>query len=148
MGALIAIDPGRTTGWALFLFGELESAGWKTDQEMLLEPIHSASYADVVLEVPRIYPRKGKGDQNDLIDLAVLVGDLRGYYRRRGGNVLLVPPRKWKGTVPKGIHNERVLDALKSHEKKRLPRRPRAKEYDHNMVDAVGLGLWKLGRLC
>jgi len=153
MGGVIAIDPGKRTGWAWFDGRRLIRAGTNTDAEILASPPHGeaprnhARACDVaIIEVPRIYPRGGKGDQNDLIDLAVLVGDLRGFYRRHGFTVRLVPPRTWKGTAPKHIHGERVLAALTPAERALLPRRPRAGTFDHNMLDAVGLGLFQLKR--
>ena len=48
--------------------------------------------------------------------------------------------------MPKDIHNRRVLKALSESELAVLPKRPRAKTPDNNMVDAVGIGLWRLGR--
>jgi len=96
-----------------------------------------------VIELPRIY-NPSPVPPNDLLDLAVLVGDLRGYYRRLGFKVELVYPRTWKGTVPKKIHNARTLAKLTAAEVELLPKRPRAKDYDHNMLDSVGLGLWWL----
>jgi hypothetical protein len=74
----------------------------------------------------------------------VLVGDVRGFYRRAGLETALVAPRTWKGNIPKAIHNERVLGALTAAERATLPKRPRAKDFDHNMIDAVGIALWQL----
>ncbi len=150
MGGVIAIDPGERTGWALFDNGTLVEAGTMSKAEILLNPPCPSgrkNYLDVaVIELPVIYPLGlGKGDPNQLIDLAVFVGDLRGFYvRRLSLDVVLVRPRTWKGTVPKRIHNARVLEALTPDERALLPRRPRARDYDHNMLDAVGLGLWQL----
>lgn len=144
--SVIAIDPGKHTGWAAFYDGELGQAGVLTEQAILKKtPLTGLLPGIAVIELPVIYPLGlGKGDPNDLIGLAVFVGDLRGFYRRRGFDTTLVTPRTWKGTVPKNIHNERVLAALTPTERARLPRRPRARDFDHNMLDAVGLGLWQL----
>ena len=39
------------------------------------------------------------------------------------------------------------LDELLTDEERAiLPRRPRAKDCDHNMLDAIGIGLWQLTR--
>lgn len=145
MGGVVAIDPGKRTGWAVFDRGQLVEAGVFPVRTMLdAPPIVAVAPAWAVLELPQIYPRGGKGDPNDLIDLAVLVGDLCGYYRRHGLGVVLVKPRAWKGTVPKTIHNKRTLAKLTAAERAILPVRPRAGDHDHNMLDAVGLGLWQL----
>jgi hypothetical protein len=84
---------------------------------------------------------------NDLIDLAVQVGEFKEFYRRQGGLVELVFPRTWKGNVPKEIMTARILKQLTPEELKHVPVRPRAKTPDHNCVDAIGMGLNRLGRL-
>ena len=146
---VIGIDPGKHTGWAHFQDGLLVSAASITETEMLIAPpLTIIGPAIVIIEVPRVYPRGGKGDPNDLIDLAVLAGTIQGWYVSRAPGIAtrLVAPRTWKGTVPKPIHNERVLAALTPAERALLPKRPRAKTFDHNMLDAVGLGLFQLKR--
>ncbi len=146
MGGVIGIDPGKRSGWALFDRGNaLVAAGTMPEREILDSPPGAERYdvpfGLVVIELPVIYPTR-KTPPADLIDLAVLVGDLRGFYYRAGVEVRLVTPRNWKGTVPKPIHNKRTLAALTPEERALLPKRPRARDYDHNMLDAVGLGLW------
>lgn len=156
---LIAIDPGKTTGWAAFNEeGTLVGAGvakkseiWKWGHEKPFGPLPSVLYGTgyaytVLVEHPRWYPHDHT-DVNDLIDLAVLVGELRHAYSDRGSLVELVWPRTWKGNVEKKITTERILKRLSPAELAVVPRRPRAKDVDHNCADAVGLGLWKLGRL-
>jgi len=160
MGGVIAIDPGRRSGFAVFdSSGVLVGAGVLSDAAILARPPCPVSGV-AVIEMPVVYPTRN-ADPNDLIDLAILVGDLRGYYRRQGFEVRLVKPRTWKGAVPKAIHNERTLRALTPEERALLPLRPRpwgsprapltspaspASLHDHNMLDAVGLGLWQLKR--
>jgi hypothetical protein len=143
---LIAIDPGKVSGWALFYYTQLHAAGVLDEEEILDHPpVPEWDPVLAVIEVPRIYPMgKGKGDPNDLLTLALSVGDLRGFYQRRGMRVRLVTPRQWKGTAPKDIHNRRILDNLNEHETEVLP--SLAKSKAHNMIDAIGLGLWVLGR--
>lgn len=147
---LIAIDPGKTTGWAVFWNNLLRTAGVSRSQDLFKAP--PAEYMRVfpemlcLIEIPRWYPHDYK-DVNDLIDLAVLVGEIKRFYESQSGVVELVFPRTWKGTVPKDVHNKRVLAALSPEELKLVPLRPRARTPDHNCVDAIGLGLWKLGRM-
>lgn len=95
--------------------------------------------ARVVIECPQVYAR-GKGDPNDLIDLARVVGALETLSR----DCVVVRPRTWKGTLPKKIHHERVLKELTTEERAVLGTK---KKIDHNILDAVGLGLWALKRL-
>lgn len=148
LNTLTAIDPGSRAdrpnmGWALFLKSRLLAAGIVRSKEELPQD----SVKIIVIEAPRWYPREYKIDTNDLLDLSILVGKIQGMYEERGQTVQLVWPRSWKGTVSKKIHNPRVLAALTKEEIVLLPRRPRAKDHDHNMLDAVGIGLWKLGRM-
>ena len=145
MGSIIAIDPGAISGWALFREGSLIFAAYVDQITLSNFPPTVPVPGRVIIERPVIYPfGMGNADPDDLIKLAILVGELRGFYIRLLYAVELVKPRTWKGTVPKKIHNARVLAKLTPEELALLPKRPRAKDYDHNMVDAIGLGLWKL----
>lgn len=140
---LIAIDPGKTSGFAEFHNGKLVEAMALSEREILTKS--PVGRGVCVIELPVVYPTRNV-PAADLIDLAVLVGDLRGLYRRHAFETVLVKPRTWKGTTPKAIHHKRLLAALASEERDRLPLRPRAKNYDHNMLDAIGIGLWQLTR--
>ena len=48
-------------------------------------------------------------------------------------------PVQWKGNLPKTVHHERVKKYLEPEELKLVPK-------DHNVLDAVALGLFVLGR--
>lgn len=154
---LIAIDPGRTTGWAVFRDEkELARCGSDKGRQAFDEPWWErpfkvpvyGPFSDylVLIEHPRWYPHDQK-DVNDLLDLAVLVGEYKYWYESLGCTVELVWPRTWKSNVKKEIMTERILSRLTPDELALVPLRPRAKTPDHNCVDAIGLGLWKLGRL-
>lgn len=146
--SLIAIDPGNKTGIAIFRNQKLLGADVE-EGDLARGILHGHNFGGclVVIEFPRWYPHTHKVDWNDLIDLAGVAGRLRGYYERQNAKVEYVRPRTWKGTVRKDVHNKRVLAALTDEERALLPKRPRTKDYDHNLVDAVGIGLWKLGRM-
>ena len=147
---LIAIDPGETTGWASFYDRVLINCGTVVGSPPQLPGIDEGDDqlwgpVDVVIEKPVSYPMD-KVDANDLITLAITVGEWKEFLGRWAPGVELVKPRTWKGTVPKTIHNDRIVALLTAEEKALMPKRPRAKTYDHNMLDAVGIGLWKLQR--
>jgi len=150
---ITAIDPGATSGYAQFAEGKLFAAGTFSG-EAFPEVWHRGYAQTLVLEVPRIYPSGGKGDPNDIIQLAMRVGEIRGHYvRTASARIVEVFPRTWKGNVPKEIHHARVLAQLGDQERAVLA--PHARRVtktnphglDHNMLDAVGLGLWFLKRL-
>lgn len=148
MNLLISIDPGKHTGFADFLGPKLRTAGVLNEKDLFSQlPMTPYPFTTLVLiEHPRWYPRDQK-DVNDLLDLAVLVGEIKRYYEMSSCKVELVWPRTWKGAAPKEITNARTVRSLSPAEITFLPKSPRAKNYDHNMLDAIGLGLWKLGRL-
>lgn len=146
MSILVSVDPGIYQGWARFVNGVLSSCGTghpPIDREDMALP------TDVVIEKPEYRAHEKKNVRvDDLITLAVRVGRLAQQARRM--NVTLPTPTEWKGSVPKRIHQPRILEALTDAERDVVARgatRPRAKDLDSNVVDAVGLGLWKLGRL-
>ena len=146
-----AIDPGRTSGWAQFTAGKLSAAGTFRDHDY---PAvwHRGFDQTLVLEIPRIYPHRSKGDPNDIVDLALTVGEIRGHYRPLVTRVIETFPANWKGQVPKEIHHARVLRQLADDElrllegEKRKVSKTHPHGYDHNMLDAVALGLWFLQR--
>lgn len=150
MTDLLCIDPGNTTGWAWFVNGKLYWSNY-AEYDFILEHPPGCALREVVIEKPQWRPHEKKIDVNDLIKLAIMVGELKRHYELTGKllntKVELVVPTTWKGSVPKEIHNERVLKHLTVEELARVPLRPRAKTPDNNCVDAVGIGLWKLGRL-
>jgi hypothetical protein len=156
MSHLLAFDPGNTTGWAYFQGGVLVCAGYGKLEEILYsapgltvgDETRLFETDAVLIEKPQWRPHD-KIDINDIITLAVAVGELKRAYWKpiNGPRIEEVFPTTWKGSVPKDVHNKRVLSKLTPQELAQVPLRPRAKTPDHNCVDAVGLGLWKLGRL-
>jgi hypothetical protein len=54
-------------------------------------------------------------------------------------------PSAWKGQVPKSVHHARILAALSYEEQSRIPKLPTSKL--HNVLDAVALGLFHVGRV-
>ena len=94
------------------------------------------------------WPRKYKGFSTAHDDLEGLQRTVRSFEALlpRQATRCRVYPSTWKGNVPKGIHHRRVWDALTEDERTLLGP-PEGPSYDHNEYDAVGLGLWFLGRL-
>lgn len=149
MGRVIAIDPGACNGYAIFYSGALVFAGVFKGEDIEELPRQafmqfSGGFALdlVVIEKPVIYPLDTKGDPNQLITLAIRAGEIAGRFRYANREVEWVKPRTWKGTAPKDITNRRTLAKLTDEEKECLPRLPKTKA--HNMLDAIGIGLWYL----
>lgn len=97
----------------------------------------------MALELPQVYvASRSKGDPNDLIALAGLVGALAHWFR---GTVFTYSPHAWKHTVPKKIMNARILKRLSHEEQGKIEKAPEG--LMHNVLDGIGLGLWHLKRL-
>lgn len=136
---LVSVDPGKNAcAWADFRDGVLEDCG--------LDPGLPFPGPDLlVVELPQIYQqRKQKGDPNALVDLAFAAGVFTSGAMGIDTELLLVRPRAWKGTRPKHVCNKITLNALTEEEKARIPNLPKTKL--HNVLDAIGIGLWRLGR--
>ena len=107
----------------------------------------------VVIEKPQVYAQRNwKGDPNDLIDVALTAGIVAGVFDCRFNE--FVRPHEWKGNAPKEVIEKRVVTVLEVNELKALaaaqdlPKRKLVTaRMMHNVVDAVGIGLWKLNRL-
>jgi hypothetical protein len=93
-----------------------------------------------LIEEPTIYPHS-KARPADVMALQLKVGELKGRFEAVGCKVDLVQPRTWKHSVPKPIHHARISKALTDAER-RLAEGARGDTWD-----AIGLGLWKLGRM-
>lgn len=161
---ILSIDPGLAakggTGWALWTDNILVAAGLATTSAYGLEARiiaieheidgaigdHIAGDLDeVVIEQMQVYTLdKQKGDQNDLIDLSLLGGRLSCLAE----TLTLVRPGTWKGQVPKSVLEKRTRATLGPGELQAFERGVEgvAKGAHHNVWDAVGIGLWRLGR--
>lgn len=145
---LLSIDPGNCTGFAYFLDGRLIRTGVTTVDapQCPAAGILLAGCQALIVELPQVYrAAQSKGDPNDLIKVALGVGRWIERGTVCGASVTLVKPSEWKGQVPKDIHHKRVLAALDKSEAAAIPQM--AQSQRHNALDAVALGLWRLGRL-
>lgn len=157
-GYLVSVDPGvHAVGIAFFIDRRLCSAAyvggeWRGHRlpqvafDAVAGALPRAYEITLVVEVPQVYGHGGAGkgeDPNDLIDLALVVGAFVGYLRPVA--LTIYRPREWKGQVPKDVMTRRIKEKLAPEEvaKVRLPARGK----QHNVWDAVGIGLKKLGRL-
>lgn len=158
---ILAIDPGSTcAGWSTWratgatvgkpLDFALDACGllrYTSTEEAVaqarrLHADHGVLVGRVVVELPQVYSqRHWKGDPNDLILVAATAGVIVGALGLKP--VSWVKPHAWKGTVPKNVHNARVLDALK--DRREIFDAVRASVPSsllHNVIDAIGLGAW------
>lgn len=140
----LAIDPGTTTGWALFTSGDRRLAMCGLNQ-----PEEPAPITSVTIERPRIYPHGRTKNPNDVLSVAINAGEWAGRYKALGVPVVrYVEPATWKGQVPKDVHHARIWSRLSANEQEIVSvcGRGMPPSKRHNMLDAVGLGLWAVGR--
>jgi hypothetical protein len=145
---LMTVDPGKNLGWAMFEDGRLIETGLIEAHSLadtvfeLVGVCERHRPAEAVIEIPQVYQQRlWKGDQNDLVDVAVIAGaaaaTLIAYAEPQ-----LIRPHGWKGNRPKAIDNRHTFSLLDDEEKSKIPSGAKR----HNVLDAVGMGLWKLGR--
>ena len=128
---LIAIDPGATTGWALFRHRNLVGCGKVSGSRAAVGGLPIADEA--VIERPVV--RRGHPRADDLMKLGILAGQISAHYPHGR----MVKPEEWKGQLPKDACWDRARRCLNADELSLVPQ-------DHNVRDAVALGLWALGR--
>ena len=166
---VIAVDPGlRGSGLAIFKNGVLLHAQYVVNDnydrgpkahmcmaecvalvvtEIL--PFGDAKKNHIIVEFPQHYPGPGKPiDPNDLLDIAGVASAcmtaIANWLPAEDDNCRWTLPRAWKGNIKKEIMTNRILASLTDRERSLIVS---SGAKDHNTVDAVGLGLWQLGRL-
>lgn len=150
---VLAIDPGvKSLGWAAFAAGSLIRCGLHqaddvVDMIRLLQGRWSGMKPELaVIEVPQVYQqRRWKGDPNDLIDVALVAGAVAGALAS-ANEVRFVRPREWKGQRPKEICNGLTMRTLTEGEREQVETDETPRSKRHNVIDAVGLGLYAIGR--
>lgn len=134
---LLAIDPGKHKyGWAKFNGTRLVDCGLAPS----FAPPPVRKVGILMREWPQVYSnlaQKKKTDPNDLLDLTECLGYIRATVKH--DEIIDVRPREWKGQVPKGICHDRIVKKLSAAEMKIWPK-------DHNIRDAIGIGLYGVGR--
>lgn len=169
-GLLVAVDPGlRGCGVAYFKNGVLNHAEYVTNPNKLdrgpvahlqmaetvaqrlgqFAPAANAYKPWLLVEFPRIYPGPGKNvDPNDLLDVAgvasAVVVCVANWFDLNDASCRYVMPFEWKGNIKKEIMTNRISASLTAHERGVIVS---IGAKDHNTIDAVGIGLWQLGRL-
>lgn len=161
MTFLASVDCGaHGLGCALFFSGELVSAeylpGLGGQAHPLLEPVAlfeafleqaGEPIDELAIEIFQIYPGpQQKGDQGDLIKLAIVAGITMATAAQSGcKSICTLLPREWKGQLPKDIMIDRIKGRL-SLEELAVVKMP-VKSVAHNVFDGIGIGLSRLGRL-
>jgi ribosomal protein L37E len=127
----------------------------------------------LLIERPEVYPGPQPSRSDDIVRLAMLAAQLGAYLEACGAPTpRFARPREWKGQTPKPIHHRRIWSILEPPERDvfcavagkteteivtkielacaEYGRSHKIKRYSwkaHNLLDAVGLGLWDLKRM-
>jgi hypothetical protein len=146
---LLAIDPSSAvtrTGWAIFDDGRLVACGKGAPPPEWLEGV-----VEAVLEHPVIYPGGRTANPNDIVKLAVSMGEMAGALEAHGVRTRYVEPRAWKGTIDPAACCRRVWRRLDEAEAAVAEAfKPEAegdiKGGKDHVLDAIGIGLQAVGR--
>lgn len=77
---------------------------------------------------------------NDILELCTVAGMALALCAWSGIRVLRPLPVAWKGSVPKKIHQKRIMDAYGDTADNTFDYIPKAKQ--NHVVDALGLAMW------
>lgn len=175
MSALVAIDPGyaktgKGCAVAVFVGGVLVQV-YFARPEGIAPAALSVGASVVVWECPQLDARS-RVRAPAVVQLAAVGGTLAGMFAgANGAKVEAATPSQWKGSLQKPVHHMRIWEKLTASEcgllggdataaaihraqvKGGLDRwgRPGVEYYErnfltHNLLDAVGLGVWRIGR--
>lgn len=154
---VVGVDPGLTsTGVAIFAAGTLASALEYTpkNRQALLTALAEYQrtagpplcWHRIVIEFPQIYrASRSKARPSDLMKLAHFVGQLN-----REGHAELVTPKEWSGGTPKATKASEAANSVRAKRIRAALSEAEAELVDwrcDDVIDAVGIGLWALGRL-
>lgn len=159
---LLAIDPGKRAGWAVFETPAHDCANWGVSYLLICgltdgdDPDfdhsglsdESPHFDRVVVERPSGSDRRAPSD--DLISCGIRAGICVG---RVSGPVEWIYAVQWKGSAPKAIQNDRdkakisgaEYDVLALATNTSTGKRVNVSSL-HNVLDAIGIGLWAVGR--
>lgn len=153
---LVAIDPGADTGAAVFCNGSLFSAQLCKPGDVPHIPTSRDGLA-VFVEMPNVRrARDTPARPNDIKTLAYRAGKTMGaiatWHAHCSGGAYQefeVLPEEWKGQLDKVVTANKAQAALSTIESLKLTQClvPIALGKRHNVMDAVCLGLWALGRI-
>jgi hypothetical protein len=140
---LVAIDPGEKAGVAVFHEQRLVAVEFVVDAVGRGWCWKGPYGVPVVCEMPQKYVGSNI-DMQTLLTLSFSAGYLVSSVQP--SELKLVFPREWKGQRPKEVDNPFTLRILSDQERHILEVSGIAKSQQHNVVDAIGIGLWALGR--
>jgi hypothetical protein len=173
MTRIIAIDPGvKHCAVACLDSSKLIWVEFQTAAKAIADT-DDLTVAACVIERPAYQGARTQAARpEDLIALAWSGALLAGAYAASGAELHEVTPQAWKGSLPKPVHHAKLWAVLSNEERELLGglrtydmierasekgalerwKKPGAAYYPrtwetHNLLDAVALGMWYVGRL-
>ena len=140
--AHLSIDPGtKEMGWALWEDNELSMCGLARGKNWIetVQALPKFTLKKLTIEDQQIY-RRSPINAHSLLAVARVVGAVIAYYDFVPS--VIVAPAKWKGQLPKDVCNRRTLAKLTQSELKQFDSAPCPASLKHNLIDAIGIGLW------
>ena len=139
-----------------------DGAAWAETAHTVLEEV-DCQIDRLVIEMMQVRRKRGA---DDLLQLVGIAGYIAGaldppefeLVRPADHTTARTSRRGWKGSVKKFVDHPRILNALSVVEQEAVPfdvgeycaecrrRKDIPPGIDHNMVDAIGIGLWATGR--
>ena len=138
----LSIDPGtKDMGWALWEDNELSMCGLARGKNWLetVQALPKFTLKKLTIEDQQIY-RRSPINAHSLLAVARVVGAVIAYYDFVPHAI--VSPAKWKGQLPKEVCNRRTLSKLTDLELRQFEIAPCPASLKHNLIDAIGIGLW------
>ena len=145
-GTMLSVDPGtKDMGWALWQGDRMVRCGIARGQDWIEAVLNMPplTVGQLFIEDQQIY-RNSRINAHSLLSVARVVGAVVFYYNTP--LTVLVLPRAWKGQLPKEVCGRRTISKLDPAEQAVLGKTNYAKSIRHNLIDAIGIGLWGLGR--
>lgn len=157
---VVAVDPGvHMLGIGVFTDSVLEHASlMKAENQKLQGPEAWVALArlfamkfqgpmTVVMEFPRVYQGgKQGGDPADMLELAAVDGALCAAVAGTDVKLVRVFPSDWKKQMDKETTTPRILQRLQEAGRNEEKMIEMAGAKSHNILDAIGVGLYYLGR--
>ena len=159
----LACDPGECLGIAWGVDDRLVACDASTPSGVLVVPacINGQTFvapSRALFELPKYYgakayghPAKATAIANSLIRESVTLGEWKRQARALGFECEEFFPRDWKGQVKKRTMCKRVIARLTRDERRMvsatLKQMKLAPSKTHNVLDAIGMFFWKVGRL-
>lgn len=155
---MLCVDPGlRGCGVAIFDGARLTTAGYVKNPSAgrgysaasalaraIQHRVVTYHYDIALVEYPRAYGSvHAKGDPNDLLDVAAVGSAVAMLFEPE--KIESVFPSDWKGNVKKSIMLVRIAEKLTDEERAVVQKTNKSDTED--ILDAIGIGLWKLRRL-